>query len=142
MTASVPTPLPLRPELSTKYAAFYAALVQGHHVPRRTLELCRKRIAAIQDCAAEWSIDDPDVPLSASDLDCLRRASYDTFEPGERAALMVAEKISFQHHQISDAEVEDVRANLGESGTVTLLTALGFFDVNCRLRLATAGLFN
>ncbi len=134
--------LPLRSALQDKYAAFYATLRHNESVPLRILELCRHRIAAIHDCEAEWSIADPEVPLTATEKDRLRRGEFSEFTVAERAALAVAEKISFQHHQITDTEVERIRADLGEAGCVALLTALSFFDANCRLRIVTTRLFD
>ena len=52
--------------------------------------------------------------------------------PEEAAALAVADRIPYQHHQLDDEEVAAVRQFFGDAGCVTLLTALAFFDVSCR----------
>ena len=137
--AQVTTPfeaaMPLRGELLAKYAQFYATLWRNGHVPRRTLELCRRRIAAIHDCAAESSIEDAAAALTASEADQVRQGDFAAFTEAECAALAVAEKISFLHHDVSDDDVERIRAALGDAGAVTLLTALAFFDATTRLRI-------
>jgi hypothetical protein len=46
----------------------------------------------------------------------------------------VAEKISYDHHAISDEEVSALVDELGEGGAVTLLTASAFYDVIHRLK--------
>jgi alkylhydroperoxidase family enzyme len=135
VTTPFETAMPLRGELLSKYAQFYATFWHNGHVPRRTLELCRRRIAAIHDCACEWSIEDAAAALSAADADHVRHGRFAAFDEAERAALAVAEKMPFQHHDIDDEDVERVRAGLGEAGTVTLMTALAFFDATARLRI-------
>lgn len=129
------TAMPLRDELRSKYAQFYATLWRNGNVPRRTLELCRRRIAAIHDCAAEWSIEDAAAALNATEADQVRHGRFATFTEAERAALSVAEKMPFLHHDIDDHDVQRIRAGLGEAGTVTLMTALAFFDATARLRI-------
>ena len=135
VTTPFETAMPLRGELLAKYAQFYATFWRNGHVPRRTLELCRRRIAAIHDCAAEWSIEDAAAALSAAEADQVRHGRFSTFTEVERAALAVAEKIPFLHHDIDDGDVERIRSGLGEAGTVTLMTALAFFDATARLRI-------
>ncbi len=126
-----------RPVLLERYRSFYGSFWEDGLVPRRILELCRLRIAAIHDCAAEWQIRDREVGLTASELADLRQGVFDGFG-AEGGALALAEQIPFAHHQISDAMVAAVKASLGEPGCVSLLTALAFFDVSCRLRLTLA----
>ena len=135
MTTPFETAMPLRGELLAKYAQFFATFWRDGAVPRRTLELCRRRIAAIHDCAAEWSIEDAAVTLTTAEADGLRRGRFTTFTDDERTALTIAEKMPFLHHDISDADIERLHAGLGEAGTVTLLTALAFFDATARLRI-------
>ena len=124
-----------RPELLARYKALYGTFWEDGLVPRRTLELCRLRIAAIHDCDAEWCVRDAQVQLDDADQERLRRGREDGFDPEERAALALAERIPFSHHEITDEQVESVRGWLGDAGAVSLLTALAFFDVSCRLRL-------
>lgn len=124
-----------RPELLERYKALYGTFWEDSLVPRRVLELCRLRIAAIHDCEAEWCVRDAQVQLDEAEQGRLRRGSGDDFGPEERAALALAEQIPFSHHEITDDQVEAVRGWLGNAGAVSLLAALAFFDVSCRLRL-------
>ena len=138
-TIPAPTPfegvLGLRPELLARYRTFYASLWNDARVPRRTLELCRLRIAAIHDCQQEWQARDAAAPCNDLELAALGRGEFARFTADEQAALAIAEQMPFGHHNISDAEVERVRVALGSAGAVALLTAIALFDVSCRLKL-------
>ncbi len=125
-----------RPELAARFKAFYRTFWEDGLVSRRVLELCRLRIAAIHDCAQEWGIRDAEVALTQPQIESLGRGDISTFEPAEQAALSLAERVPYQHHQLTDGEVAHAEQLLGPQGTVSLLTALAFFDVVCRLRLA------
>ncbi|TDJ25636.1 MAG: carboxymuconolactone decarboxylase family protein [Gammaproteobacteria bacterium] len=127
--------LGLRPELLSRYRAFYATFWEDGLVPPRTLELCRLRIAAIHECEAEWLIRDTAVGLADEELAQLRSGGFDGFSKDEQAALAVAEQIPHQHHQISDADIQVLENMLAPAGAVSLLTALAFFDVASRLKL-------
>ena len=124
-----------RPELLEKYRVFYQSFWQDGLVPRRVLELCRRRVAHIQGCAAELAIVDPQVPLSEDEEQALGRGELAQFDAAEQAALAVAELMPNGVHFVSDEQVQQVAAELGPAGCVALLTALSFIDVNCRLKL-------
>jgi hypothetical protein len=124
-----------RPELLARYRRFLQALRQDGPVPRRLLELTRLRVAAIHDCEAEWLIRDAGAGVDVDELAALAAGHLDAFAEGERAALAVAEQVPYAHHQISDADVATLKRLLGPAATVTLITALAFFDVACRLKL-------
>jgi alkylhydroperoxidase family enzyme len=124
-----------RPELLARFKAFYRSFWEDGLVSRRVLELCRLRIAAIHDCAQEWGIRDAEVALTQPQMEALRSGDLSNFDPPERAALELAERVPYQHHQLTDEEVVHAEELLGGPGTVSLLTALAFFDVVCRLRL-------
>lgn len=134
--ASLDDLLAHRPELATKYRAFYASIKAAGLVPPRLLELCRLRVAAIHGCDGEWSQRDPAIELSAEEIETLRLGRFEGFAAAEQAALCVAERIPFQHHELTDAEVAALKAELGDAGCVSLINALVLFDVNCRLKLA------
>ena len=127
-----------RPELLRRYKAFYASLWEGGVLPRRVLELCRLRIAAVHGCAQEWAVRDAEAQLSAAEVAALEAGDCTGFSPAEQAALAVAEQFPFQHHEIDDPAVAEVRAAFGAKGAVALLIALAFFDVACRWKLALA----
>ncbi len=121
-----------RPELLVRYKAFYGAIWEEGPVPERVLEICRQRIAAIQGCEQERRVRDTRVALSAEELRALAKGSSAPFNEAERIALALAEKIPYQHHEISDAEVAGAERAFGAPGAVALLIALSFFDVGCR----------
>lgn len=125
-----------RPELLEKYRTFYASIWEAGLVPRRVLELCRLRVAAIHDCEAEWTQREAGVELGAEELEALRRGDFEPFDAAEQAALAVTELLPFAHHALTDEDVATVKAELGDAGCVSLINALVLFDVNCRLKLA------
>jgi len=135
---SAPTPfesvLAHRPELLTRFRTFYSTLWSTDAIPRRVLELCRLRIAAIHDCEAEWVVRDAAVQLDEAALAALHAGHFDSFADGEQVALAVAEQMPYGQHQVSDADVARLQRAFGSAGTVALLTALAFFDVVCRLK--------
>jgi alkylhydroperoxidase family enzyme len=127
--------LGLRPELLSRYRAFYATFWEDGLVPARTLELCRLRVAAIHECEAEWLIRDASVGLSNEELDRLQSGRFDGYSSAEQFALAVAEQIPHQHHQIGDDDIKALERTLTPAGAVSLLTAIAFFDVSSRLKL-------
>jgi alkylhydroperoxidase family enzyme len=124
-----------RPALLTRFRAFYRTFWSDGLVPRRVLELCRLRIAAIHDCESEWVVRDPAVALDADALAALRAGRFGGFSGDEQAALAVAEQVPYAHHHVTDADVERLTGAYGAAGAVALLTALAFFDVVARLKL-------
>ena len=125
-----------REPLADRFEKLYASFWEDGLVPRRVLELTRLRIAAIHDAGGEWSQRDPEVDLSEREIDALQKADFSSFSECEQAALEIAEKTPWQHHSIRDAEVKRLETALGTQGAVSLLTALTFFDMRCRLGLA------
>ncbi|MGV0034098.1 MAG: hypothetical protein ACNYPE_03765 [Candidatus Azotimanducaceae bacterium WSBS_2022_MAG_OTU7] len=117
--------LALRPALQTKYATFLDAIESSDAVSERVFLLCRVRIAQIHGQPAEG--------LCVEDTEMLQSQQFDAFSLAEQTALAVAEKIPFQHHFLEDAEVEAIKREFGDAGCVSLMTALAFFDVSCRL---------
>jgi alkylhydroperoxidase family enzyme len=125
-----------RPELQALYKRFYGALWDEQLLPPRLLELCRLRVAMMHECDAELAVTDPAAGVSEDDREALGHWwRDDRFTPAERAALVIADKMPYSHHDITDDEYAAVREHLGEPGTVALTVALALFDANCRLRL-------
>ena len=123
--------LALRPALQTKYVTFLDAIESSDAVPKRVFTLCRARIAQIHG--------EEVVGISEEDTTMLLSQRLDVFDLSEQAALIAAEKIPFQHHLIEDKEVEAIKLEFGDAGCVSLLTALAFFDVSCRLNATMKG---
>lgn len=111
--------LSLRPELQAKYQHFLSAINNSDKVPSSVLSACQKRIRQIHGLEA-------DTGVSTSDA-------------AEQLALAIAEKMPYQHHELLDEEVAEVKQIFGDAGCVALLTALAFFDTTSRLELAFAG---
>lgn len=124
-----------RPQLLERYRSFCISLWNDARVPRRTMELCRLRVAAIHGCRQEWALRDAAVALDAGELVDLEQGRFERFNADERAALVIAERMPYGHHQLEDAEVAALRHALGAPGAVALLTAIAFFDAGCRLKL-------
>lgn len=122
---SIEALLTLHPALGEQYRSFLATVETAGELPPRVLLLCRALIRQIHGCA-------PGEVTDAEALD-LAAGRYDRFSAPEQAALVAAERMPYQHHQLLDEEVEAVKAAFGEAGCVALLTALAFFDVTCRL---------
>jgi len=125
-----------RPELAALYKQFYGTFWDDALLPRALLELCRLRIAQVHGCDAELAIDDEQAALSPERRQALERwQDADCYAEDERAALVLAEKMPWQHHEITDGEFAHMRSLLGERGAVALMVALALFDANCRLKL-------
>lgn len=130
--------LQLQPALQQKYQAFMDALWNDERVPERLLEICRLRLAAIHDCASEWAERRQGIALNGAQLRALEQGgealcAAQTFTALEQKALKLAEQMPHGHHEIADAQVAALRVELGNAGTIALLNALAFFDVNARL---------
>lgn len=135
-----PTPLEgvlgLRPELLALYRDFYGAVWDHALAPANLLELCRRRIAQIHGCDAEWAVRHAHAGVSDRQLRALDDwRTADCFSPAERAALTCADKMPWQHHGITDADVAALRAHLADRAVVALILALTLFDAQCRVRL-------
>lgn len=131
----LPAVLGNSPALLDKYHAFLDSFKNDGLVSQRILDLCHVRIAWIHGVATESLGLDLDKVVAQQ----LKSDDYTGFSEVELAALALAEKISLAHHQIDDAEVAAVSAHLGPAGCVSLITALAFYDVNCRLNRVFPG---
>lgn len=111
--------LDLRPELQQKYRAFLESVNHTDRISPEVLKACQDRVRQVHGLEPDGKND----PRSWE----------------ERAALVVAEKMPFQHHLLEDEEVQQVKALFGDGGCVALLTAIAFFDASCRLELTFKG---
>ncbi len=128
--------LGLRPDLRDLYRKFYGALWDDNLVPAELLELCRLRIAQLHDCESELVVRHADAGVSDEQIAALSQwQGSDLFSEPERAALALAEKMPWQHHDLTDDEYALLQGHLGEAGVVALTIAVALFDTNCRLRL-------
>lgn len=108
--------LGLPPPMLEAYREFLGTLDHAAELPPHVLAGCCARVAGIHGLA----------PLDDA-------AGAD---PAETAALALAERIPFQHHELTDAEMAAVADQFGAAGAVALLTAVAFFDATCRLQIA------
>jgi hypothetical protein len=132
--------LHLKPELLTQYETFLAALEEPDGVPDRIVQMCGLRIAAMRGEVDAWLLGSAGVGLDTTDIESIRRGAYESLTDAEQAALRLADRISFQWHDLTDQEVEAVTAHFGEAGCVGLMTAIAFIDANHRLDSALAPL--
>jgi hypothetical protein len=123
--------LALRPAIQMKYAAFLDAIESSDAVPERVYRLCCARIAQIHGQQVHG--------ISAKEATLLQSQRLDTLDLSEQTALIAAEKIPYQHHFLEDEEVDAIKLAFGDAGCVSLLTALAFFDVSCRLNATMTG---
>ena len=124
-----------RPELAERYDAFVAEFWKDERLPPRVLQLCRARIGQIHGCDGEIGELQAGDSIDEDDLAALASRELSRFAEPEQTALQLAELIPYGHHEITDAQVHSADEAFGHGGCVTLLTALAFFDVQCRLRL-------
>lgn len=103
--------------LGSRYQALLDAISSQQSLPDRVQLLCEQRILQIHGCSPDGEVLNPD-------------------SDAEAIAVQLAEKMPFQHHAITDKEVESAREHFGSAGCVALLTHLAFCDVNCRLALS------
>ena len=109
--------------LLEKYKKFIGSTTETSEIPVNVFDACNSRIRQIHGLEAANNEDDED--------------STSTEKALESAALKVAEKIVSSVHDIEDSDLLLLREFLGAAGCVQLITALAFFDVECRLELAS-----
>ena len=120
--------------LADDLGAFYESLWDEELVPHRLLEICRLRIARIHDCAPEWARRDNTAALTSDESDALHRGLPTPFDDAEQSALVVAEKLPYDVHGVTDEDVARLSGHLGNAGAVKLLTAIALFDATCRMK--------
>ena len=113
----------LSQKLLEKYQKFIGSTIETHDVPVNVLVACNSRIRQIHGLEAANNEGDED--------------STSTEKALVFAALRVAEKIVSNVHDIQDNDLLPLREVLGAAGSVQLITALAFFDVECRLELVS-----
>ncbi|MCG3170923.1 MAG: hypothetical protein CALGDGBN_02494 [Pseudomonadales bacterium] len=124
-------------ELARDFDAVWERIWRQDHVPPRTLELCRLRLAvlhgAVMEAGRERAVE-PD----AQRRNAVRDGSYardSRFDDAERAALALTEVYAQDPAAIDDALADAVKRHHGEAGLVCLIEALGFIDARIRLAM-------
>ena len=110
-------------KLFEKYKKFICSTIDTHEIPVSVLNACNARIRQIHGLEVANNEDNED--------------STSTEKALALAALKVAEKLVSSVHDIQDSDLLSLREALGASGVVQLITALAFYDVECRLELAS-----
>ena len=110
-------------KLFEKYKKFIGSTIDTHEIPVSVLDACNSRIRQIHGLEVANNENNED--------------STSTEKALALAALKVAEKLVSSVHDIQDSDLLSLREALGASGVVQLITALAFFDVECRLKLAS-----
>ena len=110
-------------KLFEKYKNFIGSTIDTHEIPVSVLDACNSRIRQIHGLKVANNEDNED--------------STSTEKALALAALTVAEKLVSSVHDIQDSDLLSLREALGASGVVQLITALAFYDVECRLELAS-----
>ena len=110
-------------KLFDKYKKFIDSTIESHDIPVGILEACNSRIRQIHGIEVANNSINVDLSITENFL--------------KTATLAVAEKIVFSVHDIEDCDLDPLKKAFGEAGCVQLITALAFFDVECRLELAS-----
>jgi alkylhydroperoxidase family enzyme len=122
----------LRPNLFEAWRDFTRLFWTRRLVDPCVLELCRLRIAALNDAAYPQSVRTPEA--LAAGLREERIAALpswwtsDAFSETERACLRFAEQFTLDAKGITEADAAAVTAALGDAGTVAFVEALAIFD--------------
>jgi alkylhydroperoxidase family enzyme len=130
--------LTLRPDLAEAYEAFAGRLWRDRLVDPVVLELCRLRVAQLLGDEPELRRRTPEAVAAGLDEAAVAElSSWPTsprFAPAPRVALGLAEQFVVDPHGVSDDQMAEVRAHVGDAGVVALTTALGLFDGFARMR--------
>ncbi len=124
-----------RTVLLDKYRSFRSSLQQNGFVSERVFELVRRRVAYIHGCEAELAMVDAQVNLTPNEEEALGCGEFACFSAAEQSALTLAELVPHSVHSITDDLIHEVSAQFGHPGCVALLTAVAFYDVECRLKI-------
>jgi alkylhydroperoxidase family enzyme len=122
----------LRPNLFEAWRAFTRLFWTRRLVDPCVLELCRLRIAALNDAAYPQRVRTPEALAAGLREERIAAlASWwtsDAFSETERACLRFAEQFTLDARGITDADAAAVTAALGDAGTVAFVEALAIFD--------------
>ncbi|MCR9279734.1 MAG: hypothetical protein NXH85_17385 [Pseudomonadaceae bacterium] len=127
--------LGMRAELLERYQSFMDQVFNGDVANPRHMELCRLRIAYIHGCLAEIDAESP-APLNSAEKQALSIGDFTTLSEEDRVVLAIAEQWPYNQHGVTDADVDALKAAVGDAASVALMTAIAFFDVRCRWAIA------
>jgi uncharacterized peroxidase-related enzyme len=121
-----------RPEILESMAAHFEAILTTGTLPVKLKELVMIRTAQLNAsayCLASHTAIGLKLGWSQEQINKLDRfASLDSFTPAEKAALHLAEKMTLDSNNFSDAEFAELRSFYSEGEIVELMTAIGLFN--------------
>ena len=133
----LPGVLQLRPSLAKRYTDFLAGFEVAGTVPTEVLEACQNHVRRIHGIVLTQHADREAGDTLDPDPDGELDGEVDgEIDGGLASALIVAEKMPYGHHTISDEEVRQLATYFGNAGAVNLLTAIAMYDAQARLECA------
>ncbi len=121
-----------RPEIFETMIAHFEAILTTGTLPTKLKELVIVRTSQLNSCEyclASHTAIGLKLGWSKEQLDNLAQfASRDDFTPAEKAALHLAEKMTLDANQYSDAEFAHLRSFYTEGEVVELMSAIGLFN--------------
>lgn len=124
-------------ESARAFDALWQRIWQQDHVPPRTLELCRLRLAVLHGASLELQRL-RGVETDPQRIAAARDGSYvgsPLFDAAECALLEFAEIHAQDPAAIDDTLADAVKRHHGEAGLVCLVESLGFIDARIRLAM-------
>ncbi len=128
-------------ELSERFHRVWEKYWEQDHIAPAILDMCRMRLAQMHGAGAEIGLSYVD-GISPQQADAIRRGTYGDrgrFDPGQIAALELAEVYAQDPNAITDEMTDAVKAHYGDAGLVCLVQALGFIEARIRLSLMFTG---
>lgn len=125
-------------ELARDFDAVWDRIWRQDHVPPRTLELCRLRLAVMHGATEEANHCRHGREVEPQRCAQVRDGSYVSsalFDDAERAVLAFAEVYAQDAAAIDDGLADAVKHHYGDAGLVCLVESLGFIDARIRLAM-------
>lgn len=122
-----------RPAYGAALADVRAALWEQDVLDAQTLELCRLRIRQLLGASPTSELVDPTLAGAVAQWPTDAR-----FDARQRTILAFAEQVLIDAQDVTDAQVEEVVATIGEDGFLVLTYACGFFETTQRAEMMLA----
>jgi len=115
-----------RAGIAQRFSHFMNSFHEEGCLEIRLLELCRARIDALHGVQGRSTLD-------AKTSQLINQGSFSSLASIEQRAVAVAEQLALDAHGVTDIQVAELTAELGEAATVSLLTAASMHDATIRL---------
>jgi uncharacterized peroxidase-related enzyme len=122
-----------RPEMLKNFLPFYASV--GRSLDRKLYEEIYLRVSFINGChycQQHHVASSKRVGLTAEDWTALKDGNYVRFTEKEQAALAYAEKLTRAPHDITDADVEELKKHFSDAEIVDLHLLVGVTNLTNR----------